>query len=293
MGDNGAASSGETEAYTFPRGEQEKERLENQHSLFVSIAGGLIHESIPKSEIKRVADVAVGTGIWLFDVARELNNPNNRYDGFDISDLQFPSEVPTGLGSINLTVHDMTKRFPEEYHGKYDLVNVRLVVQALKGVLVPTVISHLTELLRPGGYLQWQDAQWDDLRAIPPNEDIDYINGIFINHMKTYGLSGRLPEQVESGMKEIGFEDVVSKWVQTNETEFQPRINLQTRTGALAMMPKALETVALQEGKPVDADAIKEKIQEMGDRIERANRNGHNWALAYVVVVGRKPTQYA
>lgn len=88
------------------------------------------------------------TRIWLFDVARELNNPNNRYDGFDISDLQFPSEVPTGPGSINLTVHDMTKRFPEEYHGKYDLVNVRLVVQALKGVLVPTAISNLTELLR-------------------------------------------------------------------------------------------------------------------------------------------------
>ncbi|KAJ9298202.1 hypothetical protein DTO271G3_3807 [Paecilomyces variotii] len=291
MGDNGATSSGETEAYTFPRGEQEKERLETQHSLFVSIAGGLIDESVPKSEIQRVADIAAGTGIWLFDVARELNNPNNRYDGFDISDLQFPSEVPTGLGSINFTVHDMTKRFPEEYYGKYDLVNVRFVVQALKGVLVPTVISHLMELLRPGGYLQWHDAQWDDFRAIPPNEDIDYVNGIFINHMKAYGLSGRLPEQVEYGMKEIGFEDVVSKWVHTNETEFQPRINLQTRTGALAMMPKALETLALQEGKTVDADAIREKIKEVEGRIDRANRNGHNWDLAYVVVVGRKPTQ--
>lgn len=37
-------------------------RLESQHGLFVAIAGGLIHESIPRSEIKRVADVAVGTG---------------------------------------------------------------------------------------------------------------------------------------------------------------------------------------------------------------------------------------
>lgn len=33
MGDNGAASSGETEAYTFPRGEQEKERLEMKSAI--------------------------------------------------------------------------------------------------------------------------------------------------------------------------------------------------------------------------------------------------------------------
>lgn len=84
----------------------------------------------------------------MFDVARELNNPDNHYDGFDISDLQFSSDVPAGVGSIKLTVHDMTKRFPEQYHGKYDLVNIRLVVQALKADLVATVLSNITELLR-------------------------------------------------------------------------------------------------------------------------------------------------
>lgn len=103
----------------------------------------------------------------------------------------------------------------------------------------------------------------------------------------------RLPEQVEFGMKEIGLKDVISKWVRTNDTEYQPRINLQTRTGALAMMPKALETLASKEGKAIDADAIKEKIKDIEGRIDSANRNGHNWELAYVVVVGRKPSSNA
>jgi hypothetical protein len=86
--------------------------------------------------------------LCLIDIARKLNSPDNNYHGFDISAVQFPSDVTQGFGTFNFTVHDFTKRFPVEYHSQFDLVNVRLVVQALKSKDVASVVSNLLELLR-------------------------------------------------------------------------------------------------------------------------------------------------
>lgn len=81
------------------------------------------------------------------DVATEFNCEGH-YVGFDLSGSQFPTStsLPPGC-SLEFKVHDMTKRFPPEYHEQFDLVNIRLVVQALKAVNVDTVVSNALELL--------------------------------------------------------------------------------------------------------------------------------------------------
>lgn len=81
------------------------------------------------------------------DVATEFSYEGH-YVGFDLSDSQFPtpSSLPQGC-SLEFKVHDMTKRFPPEYHAQFDFVNIRLVVQALKAVNVDNFISNVLELL--------------------------------------------------------------------------------------------------------------------------------------------------
>ena len=37
-------------------------RLDQQHRVFTRLADGLIHPSIPKQQIRKIADVATGTG---------------------------------------------------------------------------------------------------------------------------------------------------------------------------------------------------------------------------------------
>lgn len=52
------------------------------------------------------------------------------YHGFDISSDQFPTEaLPPNM---EFSVHDILQPFPEEHIGRYDLVNVRLLVGAIK-----------------------------------------------------------------------------------------------------------------------------------------------------------------
>ena len=62
--------------------------------------------------------------IWAIDVAEELSRSVD-VDAFDISDKFFP---PSSWLPSNLTLRrqDIFKEFPEELHGKYDVVHFRL-----------------------------------------------------------------------------------------------------------------------------------------------------------------------
>lgn len=98
-----------------------------------------------------MADVGAGTGIWLRDVASQLSTiptlkgEPRSFHGFDISDAQFPVNPPSNM---RFTVQDILQPFPEEERGKYDLVQARFLILALKAKEIETAVRNLTQLLR-------------------------------------------------------------------------------------------------------------------------------------------------
>lgn len=90
-------------------------------------------------------------------MAKLLDNPSNVYYGFDIVASQFPEDPGPQLGQFTMVEHDMTKPFPEQYHGQFDFVNVRLVVQALRKAEVKTAASNIAALLRVAPYPERED----------------------------------------------------------------------------------------------------------------------------------------
>ncbi|KAL3450366.1 hypothetical protein BJX65DRAFT_315891 [Aspergillus insuetus] len=160
------------EIYPLARDEAESARLNAQHKLLVDIVGGPIDESIPLENIRSVADVGTGTGIWLLDAKAHLTthspspSPNSyTLHGFDISDAQFlPSPESHGL---SLSVHDILRPFSLEHREKYDLVHVRMLVSAIKVEEYEVVVRNLVGILKPGGYLQWTDLDSSHLSSAP------------------------------------------------------------------------------------------------------------------------------
>ena len=115
----------------------ESRRLNKQHNLVLT---GLGHRSpvppeVDLSSVKTILDAAAGTCIWLLDV---INQPEVRERisdmelyASDISLAKFPpAEVIDNFG-IKVSEHDVTKPFPEELIGRFDLVHSRAISSAL------------------------------------------------------------------------------------------------------------------------------------------------------------------
>ncbi|KAF2641482.1 S-adenosyl-L-methionine-dependent methyltransferase [Massarina eburnea CBS 473.64] len=152
-------------SYLFSRDLRSSIRLNYQHLAIKQLYPYSLHPSIPTDATNlHVADIGAGTAIWSIEVARQ--RPSAQITGFDISGDQFPR--PEWLPpNLRLETHDAFATFPERHHGRYDVVNVRFFVTLLASdEMVRTVVRNLTQLLRPGGYLQWQDANPETARAI-------------------------------------------------------------------------------------------------------------------------------
>jgi ubiquinone/menaquinone biosynthesis C-methylase UbiE len=149
----------------------EKRRLWNQHTnVFMPITGGLLPDVIrthleSSSSSPAVADIACGTGVWLLDLAKELP-PTSRLDGYDFDTSKFPEENSV-LSNIRLRFANALEPFPAEVQGIYGLVHVRLVMFGLKAEQWELMATNLFRLLKPGGYLLWDELDYSTWTCIP------------------------------------------------------------------------------------------------------------------------------
>ena len=191
------------DGYMLQRDSQESKRLNAQHEFLVALSGGrLIHPSIPCQDLKNVADVATGTGVWLRDVAAssafstQSDGKTTEFTGFDISPQQFPpaEDLPS---NVKFVVHDVIKPFSSEYHERFDLVSTRLLSYVIKAVDLETIVRNTLQIIReskaqllqlcnnhfphsgPGGYLQWLECDPGDSWTTPETE----MSTAIINHV--------------------------------------------------------------------------------------------------------------
>ncbi|KAI0378888.1 S-adenosyl-L-methionine-dependent methyltransferase [Hypomontagnella monticulosa] len=137
----------------------EGRRLNGQFDLLTRNIGYLIHPrvatALPPSP--RIADIGTGTGRFLQCVQESGAFPNATLDGYDISASMYPQSLPE---NISLKVLDMKEPVPEELHGVYDLVHARLLVAAVLPTEWTAIVRNLTKLLKPGGWLQWEECDF-------------------------------------------------------------------------------------------------------------------------------------
>ncbi|THV43789.1 hypothetical protein BGAL_0923g00010 [Botrytis galanthina] len=118
--------------------------------------------------------------VWLRDLSGILPETCQLH-GFDISDIMFPDRAAIPA-NITLYEHNLLHAFPGEFIGKYDVVNVRLMIVALSFDQWEPAVRNLITLLRPGGYLKWADCAGhettikDTVGEITPSRAKSYLN---------------------------------------------------------------------------------------------------------------------
>ncbi|KAJ5834674.1 S-adenosyl-L-methionine-dependent methyltransferase [Penicillium robsamsonii] len=205
-----------TDPYRLNRDVQASTRLNLQHYIWKESMGYILHPSIslPNSDVF-IADIGTGTGIWLHDLSRQF--PNAQFHGFDISGEQYPA--PGFLPSnVSLRYLDILKEIPSEYVGKYDVVHARLLVQVVNqaGGDARPIIQNFLKLLKPGGYLQWEEPNDDAgnrklLKSDPSNSTEDtekLLAGLNAKFQTKSAWSANLAETfAEQGLQNVQKEE--------------------------------------------------------------------------------------
>ncbi|KAL5364273.1 S-adenosyl-L-methionine-dependent methyltransferase [Aspergillus floccosus] len=142
--------------YILGRNISESVRLDAQHLLLTYHCGYVLHPHICVSESMNIAEVGTGTGRWLLDVARAVPE-TVQLDGFDVSDSQFP---PRRMWPPNVTMSALNSLQDPPLHlrGKYNVVHLRMWTCIIQQNDPTPLIRHAKSLLKPGGYIQWEDA---------------------------------------------------------------------------------------------------------------------------------------
>lgn len=149
-------------------------RLDFQHFFFFRKLVGdkllpkHISEHLSTLPSPSIADVGTGTGAWLADLARDLS-PTSSFYGFDIDASKFaPAEnLPS---NIKLETGNALEPPPEQHHGKYDVVHVRLLKYALKKDDWEIVARNVFALLKPGGWILWEETGYPSWNMLPPSK---------------------------------------------------------------------------------------------------------------------------
>lgn len=261
------------ENYLLSRGFTAATRLNCQHYIWKQDLRYNLHPDIPLlQDGARIADVASGTGAWLLEFARD--HPNVQCDGFDISLAQCPPKEWLPL-NVDFWAWNMFGEAPEDLIGKYDVVHIRLVVCVVDKDPVP-LIKNLAKLLKPHGYLQWDEIDVSDtiITAVDDSIKRDAITKM-AGIMKGQGSPKwilKLPEF----LNEHGFQAVQSYRSKPDMS----MLKFHTDMHILAW----LEIVSrLPEG-----DERKKGFSQLLVDVSEESKQGAGYACANQVIVARK-----
>ncbi|KAL3472042.1 hypothetical protein BJX99DRAFT_12255 [Aspergillus californicus] len=273
-----------SEIYPLGRDKAESSRLNDQHKLIMDIVGGPIDKTVPLDNVSSVADVATGTGVWLWDAQRVLNAHSAQdryYHGFDISDAQFPS-----THGIELSVQDVLKPFPSEHHNRYDLVHVRLLVAAITQSQTEAAVSNLMTILKPGGYLQWIEVDFTGLEeGIAQHPKPAPALRAWSKFVDQNNISRCAPGTLSIAFEKLGFLNT------TNRSSFvRGREELKARAQAwiLQFYATVLPLVLLKTGE-APPEQVGQRTAEILRGLEEYSAEGGLLDVRFGTVVGRKP----
>ncbi|PVH70143.1 S-adenosyl-L-methionine-dependent methyltransferase [Cadophora sp. DSE1049] len=133
--------------YPLPNDEDEQERLDLQHELFLIMHDRkLLLCPADLSKAHRILDLGTGTGIWAMDFAD--HNPQLEVIGVDLSPIQ-PTFVPPNLHFILDDIED------EWLYGsaQFDVIHGRMLNHSIRNW--PHLFKQSFDYLKPGGYVEF------------------------------------------------------------------------------------------------------------------------------------------
>ena len=263
--------------YMLGRSYSAAQRLNLQYFLWKESLQFDVHPSIPVAKGPvQIADVATGTAIWLTEVARQM--PEAKLYGFDINLTQAPPRewLPSNVTLVQWNIFDAV---PEDMCGRFDVIHVRLLILVVENSDPSNIIRSLVKMLKPGGYLQWDDLNYPG------------------THVKTAGRLSKTSKSEE--LRAMVYSQGRHDWtlelhrffgeaglLDSRISHYQDRPDLARANGEQHLLTMEEFALALMENKR--AEEASKTLQLIKDVYEEV-LTGAALSMPRVVCVGRRP----
>ncbi|KAI9753505.1 MAG: hypothetical protein M4579_005137 [Chaenotheca gracillima] len=189
--------------YFLPHNLVEIERLQRQHRFLKTATDDkLIPDALPSGS--KVLDSGCADGTWLLELASQ--NPERLHlQGVDLNDTLFQAQP-----SLDLRVQDIREPFPADWQWKnaFDLVHQRLLVWGIAGAEWPAVIHHLSDVVKPGGYIQLVEAEWILADVSDRRPEQKKLHLVQEWSASSFGMDVHIWDKLDDLLRAEGFEDI-------------------------------------------------------------------------------------
>lgn len=138
------------------------------------------------------------------------NGAQNTWVGTDIADY-FPTDPPS-----DTTYHhqSMTEAWPSDWEGTFDLVHSRMALPGVGTNKLEDVVNGLISLVKPGGWIQFVEMEWDDWNVGPEGRLFhDAIKDLFAT--VSVGQGVHLREKLTPMLRDAGMRNIDYKIIRT------------------------------------------------------------------------------
>jgi SAM-dependent methyltransferase len=202
-------------AYVLPNDDEEQDRLDLLHHIFLMMLGGKLYDSPLPNPPQRVLDLGTGTGIWAIDFGDE--NPGSEVLGTDLSPIQ-PTWVPP---NVKFYIDDAESEWVYSSDEQFDLIHSRGLSGSINDWdrLVQQSYTHL----QPGGWLEFQEPEaWvlSDDGTMEKAVNLKQWQELCNNAAAQFGKEIRIADTLKQRMVDAGFVDVHERIIKVR----RPRI---------------------------------------------------------------------
>jgi SAM-dependent methyltransferase len=211
--------------------------------------------------------------------------------GFDLFPVHFPASANLP-SNMKLEVLDaFAENVPDEHVGQYDVVHVRVFTGVVKNNDPAPLLRNALKMLKPGGYLQWDEFNGGSWKAVVPGDDpqgssvpisatTEMLQTALESGRKAMNLDYTWIENLGKIFQEYGFEEV-----EHEKMDVKKELR-KTMTDSLLMTLHHVSRIAVRNGCMVGTDKNWEQLwTKAGEEIEQ----GVSLTMDMSVTVGRKP----